>query len=191
MEEKDAISRIKQGDLNGLEELVNRYQVKAIYSAYLILQDRSLAEEVVQNAFLKATEKIHYFDESRTFSPWFLRIVVNDSIQLIRERKRFEPICEEPDEESKKLARWLIDSQPSPEQEIEVKQIGESLKKALKILTPEQRKAVVLRYYLQMSEQEVSDRLAKPLTTVKWWLRSARKRLKSLLSVDGDLPDHH
>lgn len=189
MEEKDAILRIKQGDLNGLEELVNRYQVKAVYSAYLILQDRSLAEEVVQNAFLKAAEKIHHFDESRTFLPWFLRIVVNDSIQLIRDGNRFEPIYEEPDEESKTLARWLIDSQPSPEQEIEVKETTESLRKALKILTPEQRRAVVLRYYLQMSEQEVSDRLEKPLTTVKWWLRSARTRLKRLLNVDGDLRD--
>ncbi len=130
MEEKDAILLIKQGDLNGLEELVNRYQVKAVYTAYLILQDRSLAEEVVQNAFLKFVEKIDYFDESRTFSPWFLRIVVNDSIQLIRERRRLEPISEENDEDSQRVARWLIDSQPLPEDAIEVKETGEILRRA-------------------------------------------------------------
>lgn len=186
MNEKDAILLIKQGDLNGLEELVNRYQVKAVYTAYLILQDRSLAEEVVQNAFLKFAEKVDYFDESRAFSPWFLRIVINDSIQLIRERRRLEPIGEENDEDSQRMARWLIDSQPLPEDAIEFKETVEILRKALRSLTPEQRKAVVLRYYLQMSEKGVADTLAEPLATVKWWLRSARIRLKNLLRVDGD-----
>ncbi len=188
MEEKDAILRIKQGDLNGLEVLVNQYQVKAVYSAYLILQDRTMAEEVVQNAFLKAVEKIHSFDDSRSFSPWFLRIVVNDSIQLTRERKKLVQLYEEPDDETKTLACWLIDSNPSPEYEVEEKERVVSLRKAMNSLTPEQREAVVLRYYLQMSEKEVSNKLAKPLKTVRWWLRSARNRLKSLLRVDGDMP---
>lgn len=191
MKEKDAILLIKYGDLNGLEELVNRYQVKAVYSAYLILQDRSLAEEVVQNAFLKFAEKVEYFDESRTFSPWFLRIVVNDSVQVIRESKRLEPISEENDEDNQRVARWLIDSQPLPEEAIQVKESSETLRKALRSLTPEQRKAVVLRYYLQMSEKGVADTLARPLATVKWWLRSARIRLKNILNVDGDLPDKY
>lgn len=65
MEDRIAISRLKQSDLNGLETLVNRYQVQAIHAAYMIVFDRGLAEDVVQAAFVKAAERIHQFDEER------------------------------------------------------------------------------------------------------------------------------
>lgn len=185
MEETEAISRIKQGDLTGLEELVNRHQVKAVYTAYLILQDRSLAEEVAQDAFLKIVDKIHSFDESRPFSPWFFRIILNDAIEILRKDKRFMVIDEEPDEEAETLAKWLIDVQPLPEQQIEVKELNETLSQAIGLLNPEQRKAVVMRYYLQMSEREMSEEMSKPLTTVKWWLRSARNRLRLLIEAEN------
>ncbi len=62
MEDKIVISRLKQGGLNGLETLVSCYQVQAVLAAYLILYDRSLAEDVVQTAFVKAAQRIHQFD---------------------------------------------------------------------------------------------------------------------------------
>ncbi len=63
MDDQIAISRLKQGDLNGLETLVNRYQAQAVHAAYLILYDRALAEDVAQSAFVKIAERIHQFDE--------------------------------------------------------------------------------------------------------------------------------
>ncbi len=65
MEDRTAISRIKQGHLDSLEILVNRYQARAVHAAYLILYDRTLAEDVAQSAFVKAAERIHQFDEER------------------------------------------------------------------------------------------------------------------------------
>ena len=62
MDEQIAISRIKQGDLSGLESLVKRYQVRAVHAAYLILYDRALADATAQTAFLKVVERIHQFD---------------------------------------------------------------------------------------------------------------------------------
>ena len=59
MEDQIAISRLKQGDLNGLETLVNRYQVRAVHAAYMIVFDRGLAEDVAQAAFVKGAERIH------------------------------------------------------------------------------------------------------------------------------------
>ena len=87
MEDRIAISRIKQGDLNGLEHLVKRYQLQAVYAAYLILWDRALAEDIAQSAFVKVAERISQFDEQRPFAPWFFRIVVNDALKLARRRK--------------------------------------------------------------------------------------------------------
>ncbi len=187
MDEKEAISRLRRGDFTGLEELINRYQETAVRSAFLILQERRLAEEVAQNAYVKVVEKIALFDVSRPFAPWFFRIVVNDAIKITRQQKRIEPLAEEVDDETAALAKWLIDPDPLPEAQMEIKEHHERLRKALKQLSVEQRAVVVMRYYLELPENEMSVRLRQPLSTVKWWLRVARKRLKFLLTAeDGE-----
>jgi RNA polymerase sigma-70 factor (ECF subfamily) len=183
MEEKVAISRIKQGDLSGLEVLVRQYQVKAVYAAFVILQDRSLAEEVAQNAFLKVVDKINLFDDTRSFAPWFFRIVANDAIKTARKQSRLCSLEEETDYESQSLARWMIDPQPSPEKQIEIKENVEILKNALQQLSPDQRAVVMMRYYLNMNNNEMAIRLEKPVTTIKWWLRTARKKLGILIQT--------
>ncbi len=186
MDDKTAISRIKQGDLSGLEALVGRYQVRAVQAAYLIVQDRSLAEETAQNAFLKAAEKVSQFDEERPFAPWFFKIVVNDAVKTAQKQSRLLSLEEEPDEEAQTLARWMIDPQPSPEELVENGESEDRLHKAIRQIAPEQRAVVVMRYYLDMSDQEMSVRLEKPVSTVKWWLRAARKRLAALLRPAKD-----
>ena len=88
MDEAEAIVRLKQGDIGGLEALVQRYQLPALRAAYLITHDRSLAEDVAQAAFLRAYERIDQFDVERPFGPWFLRSVVNDEVKVARRRGR-------------------------------------------------------------------------------------------------------
>ena len=88
MEDQIAISRLKQGDLNGLEILVNRYQVQAVHAAYLILYDRQLAEDIVQSTFIKVAQRIHQFDDQRPFAPWFFRIILNDARKLAEKQVR-------------------------------------------------------------------------------------------------------
>src|SRR5262245_15353615 len=98
-----------------MEVLVKRYQVRAVSAAYLVVGDLKLAEDVVQEAFLRAAEKIHQFDESRPFGGWFLRSVVNASIKAARRQKRFVPLEEGPHEETSQIAQWLMDPDPNPE----------------------------------------------------------------------------
>ncbi len=181
MDDKTAISRIKQGDLSGLETLVRRYQVRAVQAAFLIAQERSLAEETVQNAFLKVVEKIDQFDEERPFTPWFFRIVVNDAVKGAQKQSKLLDLQEEPDEEAQTLARWMIDPQPSPEEQVENRESEDNLRRAIRQISPEQRAVVVMRYYLDMNEKEMSTRLERPVSTIKWWLRAARKHLAALL----------
>jgi RNA polymerase sigma-70 factor (ECF subfamily) len=116
MEDQIAISRIKQGDLNGLETLVSRYQVQAVRAAYLILYDRSLAEDVAQTAFVKAAQRIHQFNDGRPFGPWFSRIVVNDTLKLAKKQERSVSLDEHLDDSTVQLAKWLADPDPNPEQ---------------------------------------------------------------------------
>ena len=183
MDDQLAISRLKQGDLNGLEILVNRYQVQAVRAAYLVLYDRGLAEDVAQTAFVKAAERIHQFDENRPFAPWFFRMVVNDALK-VAQKQRHSLSLDDLDEPTAHLADWLTDSAPPPEQQLEEKEIRENLLQAIHSLPPEQRAVIVMQYYLNLSEAELSARMDRPLSTIKWWLRDARKRLRDLHAYD-------
>jgi RNA polymerase sigma-70 factor, ECF subfamily len=183
LEEKLAIARLKQGDLDGMEPLVKRYQVLAVSAAFLIVRDPKLAEDIVQDAFLHAAEKIDQFDESRPFGPWFLRSVINASTKAVRKQKRFIPLDGTSDEETTKVADWLIDPDQHPEQIIETQETRQVVWKALEELTAEQRAVIVMRHFLDMREAEITDELDRPLTTIRWRLKTARNQLRKILHL--------
>jgi RNA polymerase sigma-70 factor (ECF subfamily) len=183
MEDQIAVSHIKQGDLNGSETLVKRYQVQAVHAAYMIVFDRGLAEDVVQTAFVKTAEYIHQFDENRPFAPWFFRIVMNDALKLAKKQKRNVSLKEQLDEPTTQLAEQLRDPGLRPEQLVEQKETRQIILKAIQSLPPEQRAVIVMQYYLDMSEKDMSAKMERPLSTIKWWLRDARKRLRSLMET--------
>jgi RNA polymerase sigma-70 factor (ECF subfamily) len=185
MDDHNAIVCLKRGDLGGLEVLVERYQVRAAHAAYLIVGDRWLAEEIAQSAFVRVAEKIQQFDENRAFAPWFFRIVVNEALKAARRQKKVAPLEADPDDETGRLAGWLADPQMQPEKHLEAKESRQAIRAALMRLTPEQRSVVVMRYFLEMSAAEMSAELDRPTSTIKWWLRAARQRLRSLLRSQG------
>jgi RNA polymerase sigma-70 factor (ECF subfamily) len=181
MEDQIAISRLKQGDLNGLKPLVSRYQVQAVHAAYLILHDRSLAEDVVQTAFVKAAQRIHQFDDGRPFGAWFSRIVVNDALKLAKKQERSVSLDEPLDGSNVQLVKWLADPDPNPEQLVEQKETRQVILKAIQSLPPGQRAVIVMRYFFDMRMSDMSTKTGRPLSTIKWWLRDARKRLRGLM----------
>jgi len=182
MEDRIAISRLKQGDLSTMEPLVKRYQVQAVHAAYAIVHDKKLAEDVAQTAFVKVVERIHQFDEERSFAPWLFRIVVNDAVKAAKKQKRSISLDEQLDQPATELAVWLVHPDPRPEQHIEDKETRENILRAMQQLSPEQRAVIVMRYLLEMSEADISAKMDRPLSTIKWWLREARKRLRRLIS---------
>jgi len=178
MDEQQAIARLKHGDLGGLEFLVQQYQVQAVHSAYLIVGERPLAEDVVQTAFLKIAHKINQFDPHYPFRPWFLRTVVNDAIKAAK-RQQKSVVLEEPADGE--VADWLMDKTPRPEELAEAGDFRRKVWSALQQLSPEQRAVIIQRHFLEMSEADMVEKLQVPASTVKWWLHSARKSLKVLL----------
>lgn len=181
MDDRIAISRIKQGDWNALESLVNRYQVQAVHAAYLVVYDRALAEDIAQTAFVKVAERIQQFDEERPFAPWFFRIVLNDAIKAVRRQNQTISLDEQPDASTARLAAWLADPMHGPEQLVEESETRHHILQAIEMLTLEQRAVVVMRYFLDISEAGMSAKMDRPLSTIKWWLREARKRLRNLI----------
>ncbi len=182
MSDQQALTLLKQGNIEGLESLVWKYQAKSVQAALLITFQREMAEDVVQDAFLKAYRKIHQFDESRPFGPWFLRIVINDAKKAVQKQKRTLPL--EAPEEGNPIAEWLMDPAKSPESLAETAETREQVWQAIGQLTPDQREAVVMRYFLGHTEREMVRALGRPSTTVKWWLHAARKRLRQVLGPE-------
>lgn len=182
MTEQEAIAALRQGDINGLALLVTRYQVKAIRAAYLIMRDESAAQEVVQNAFLRVYERIEQYDDKRPFAPWFFRIVSNDAIKAAQ-RQRRELSLETPTANGRSpLSDLLAADFPEPDEQVTAVMLREQVWAALGQLSPKQRAAIVMRYYLDMGETEMADRLHIARGTVKWHLHQARQRLHTLLT---------
>ena len=181
MDEREAIAILKRGDLHGLEALVRRYSLQAVRAAYLILQDSGQAEDIVQTAFITASQKIAQLSSDR-FGPWFLRIVIHASIKAALKQKRFIPLDEEADEAAQTTAKWLLDPSPSPEVIAETDELRRDVWNAIATLTPDQRAGIVLRYYLDMSEAEMAAEFNLPRSTIKWRLYAAREKLRALLS---------
>lgn len=185
MDDSHAIKRLKRGDIGGLAALVERYQMQAVQTAYLITGDRAMAEDVVQSAFLHAYKAIQGFDDRRPFAPWFLRSIVNASIQAARRGQRETSLDASPSFGVESFAELLPDPAPLPDDAAEQAELRREVWEALQALAPEQRAAVVLRYFLDLSESEMSAQLDCPPGTVKWRLHAAKKRLRGLLGVEG------
>ncbi len=175
MEESEAIDRLQQGDISGLEELVQRYYIHAVRTAYLITRDHAIAEDIVQSAFLRAYERIDQFQAGRSFEPWFIRSVVNDALMLERGKRST------PDSLSESEANLLPGYDPTLDEMLLRAETSEALWATLGKLSINQRAVIVMRYYLDMSEVEMASELDCPPGTVKSRLHAARHRLRQLL----------
>lgn len=181
VDERQAIARLRRGDIGGLEVLMERYQVKAVRTAYLITRDRASAEDIVQNAFVRVYERIYQYQPARPFEPWLLRLVINDAVKAASRSQRQVSFDAEHAGGDLTLADLLRDPTPTPEAESERLEMQRVVWEAMAQLTPKQRAAAVLRYYLDYSEAEMADALTLPAGTVKWRLHAARQRLRDLL----------
>ncbi len=179
MDEQQAIQRLKNNDIGGLEFLVMRYQVKAVRTAYLITRDIGLAEDVVQDSFLQAYRSIHGFDAVRPFEPWFMRSVVNASVKVLQKSARQVQMGEDADES---IFAELAAQVESVESQVESLEVQSQIWDAMQKLSSRQRAVIVQRYLIDMSEKEMAVESGAAAGTIKWLLNVARERLRGLLA---------
>jgi RNA polymerase sigma-70 factor (ECF subfamily) len=177
MDDAEAIRRLKRGDMRGLEPLVSRYQVRAVRTAFLVTHDEALAQDIVQETYIRIVHHIQRFDDSRPFEPYLVRSVVNASLNALRHERKNATLGGRADEVASLLARAA-----SVESQVEFSQLKQEILTALTRLTPRQRAAIVQRYYLEMSEAEMALAMDVAPGTIKWLLNAARKRLRGLLA---------
>ena len=176
--EREAILRCQEGDLAGLEVLFELHRLAVLRTAYGIVGNSHLAEDVTQQVFVELFTAIRRFDPERPFAPWLYRIVVNISLKELRRRDRRSLPLEE-------AAADLPSLDPLPDLVAEESEIRSSIWAAIQALSPKQRAAVVLRYYHGFSEAEMAVALGCRRGTVKSRLHSALRRLELLLRDSG------
>lgn len=174
-ESRSAVQRMKRGDIGGLEILVSRHQVRAVRTAFLILQD----EDAAQETFLRLYQRIHQFDDRLPFEPYLLKSVVHAALNHARRNTKFTSLDGDPAE-----AESLLDGADQPEAQVEARQLSQEILDALSKLSPRQRAVIVQRYYLEMSEKEMSEHMQAAPGTIKWLLNAARTRLRDLLRTE-------
>ncbi len=165
MDDLQVIQRLKNGDIGGLEALVTRYQAKAVRVAFLITHDQALAEDVVQETFVRLYRRIGQFDSTRPFEPYLLQSVANASLNVARKANRHVSL----DGDSEQVEQLLAHA-ASVESEVEYRQLKQEIIQALSGLEPRQRAVMVQRYYLEMSEKEMAVALdAASGPSIQYW----------------------
>jgi RNA polymerase sigma-70 factor (ECF subfamily) len=178
------VTEAKAGNYAAFEELVNRYERKIYRLGLNITGNREDAEDVLQEAFLKAFEHLPEFREDSRFYTWIVRIAVNESLMKLRKRRtsREVPIDDSSDENGEVLVREFADWKPNPEQEYARAELEGILERGVQALTAGLRTVFYLRDVEGLSTEETADLLNLSVGAVKARLFRARLRLREELS---------
>jgi RNA polymerase sigma-70 factor (ECF subfamily) len=170
-DDRVAVARCLRGDASAFEPLVARYQRVVFGVALRLVGDYEDARDVTQNTFIRAFEHLDSYDPGRRFFSWIYRIAVNESLNLRRGRKPHEPLGA-PIEVAGGQARA-----------VETRETAAAVEQALEQLTDEYREVLVLRFFGELSYEEIAEAVGVPEKTVKSRLFSARQRLAVLLGA--------
>ncbi len=173
MQELEAICQCQAGDLAALGVLFELHHQAVLRTAYGIVHNYELAEDVLQDVFIELPTSIKRFDKQRPFSPWLHTVVVRRSLRALgRGRDRYVPIDGFVD---------LPSPDGSPEEEAEQSELEDAVWAAVGTLDLKHRAVVVLYYYHQFSVAEISEALGCFQKTVRSRLHYARAHLRDAL----------
>src|SRR5450755_3030458 len=182
-EELSLVQAAKRGDDSAFEELVRRYDRNVFRIAQHITQNREDAEDVVQEAFLKAYGNLAQFQEQSKFYTWLVRIAVNEALMRLRRRRpeRMVSIDEDVKTEEDSMPREIADWSPNPEQQYTQAELKDILGKTIQGLPPSFRTVFVLRDVEGLSTEETAAALELSVPAVKSRLLRARLQLRERL----------
>jgi RNA polymerase sigma-70 factor (ECF subfamily) len=179
---KNRIKAIKKGDQNAYAEIVEIYKNKVYQLCYRMLGNRHEAEDVAQEAFIRAYVNIHTYNPNMKFSSWLYRIATNLSIDRIRKKKPdFYLDAEVSGTDGLTMYSQLATTEASPEEALESLELQETVQKAILKLPEKYRSVIVLKYIEELSLQEISEILDLPVGTVKTRIHRGREALRKQL----------
>jgi len=184
LDESVLVAKAQAGDSSAFSELVSRYQNKIYRLAKHITQNDEDAEDVLQEAFLKAYEHIGGFQGNSKFYTWIVRIAVNEALMKLRKRKsdRTVPLDEPVDTGEEMVNREIAVWEDNPEERYSQSEIQQILDEAVEDLKPDFRTVFVLRDIEELSTEETAEALNISVPAVKSRLLRARLALREKLT---------
>jgi RNA polymerase sigma-70 factor, ECF subfamily len=172
------VVRMQRRDPQALAELYDRYG-RVTYSLILrVVRDTGIAEDLVQETFLRVWNRVHGFDAQKgSIGPWLLAVARNRAIDYLRSAGGKERGALELDETSHPALYCDM------EKDLLTSDKARRVKTAIEKLSPNQRQVIELAYFEGLSQTEMADRMGQPLGTVKTWVRTALKNLRDELGA--------
>jgi RNA polymerase sigma-70 factor, ECF subfamily len=184
----DVVALAKEGRDAAFRELVRRYERPVFSLVYRVVRDRDAAEDLAQDTFVKVLSHIDRYRPEFKFSSWLFKIANNVAIDHLRRRtvdtvslegSRYATTTDEVAATSVKVAA----SQESPLEELESRELGGAIERAIAGLRPEYRACILLRHVEDRSYEEIAAMLDIPLGTVKTYIHRARHELREALQA--------
>jgi RNA polymerase sigma-70 factor (ECF subfamily) len=191
LQDYDLVQKALKGDEKAFARLLSRYKDTIYFMLLKMLNNRSDAEDLTLEAFGKAFKNLHQYSPTYAFSTWLFKIASNNCIDFLRKKKGIIISIETENElleinESAKLKSKEL----NPEERLIRKQKAILLRKVVRRLKPHYQTLVELRYFNEMSYEEISKELNLPLGTVKAQLFRARQMLFKLIE-STEMNEHH
>lgn len=184
--DKELAALAAKGREGAFRELLVRYERPVFSLVFRMVRDRTVAEDLAQEAFIRAFNAIDSYKPGYKFSNWIFKIANNHTIDYLRRRKldtvsiHGSPHATSPEEEER-TALTLEATGETPEQHVENLELGGQIEEAVAALRPEYRTAILLRHVEGHTYDEIADIMELPLGTVKTYLHRARGELKDRL----------
>jgi RNA polymerase sigma-70 factor (ECF subfamily) len=183
-DELSLVRAAKAGSMEAFEQLIRRYDRNVFRIAQHITQNREDAEDVVQDAFLKAFQNLQGFQEQSKFYTWLVRIAVNEALMKLRKRRtgKIVSLDEDVQTEDDSVPREVADWSPNPEQLYNQAELKDILEKTIQGLPAGFRTVFVLRDVEGLSTEETAEALNLSIPAVKSRLLRARLQLRNRLT---------
>lgn len=171
------VARVLEGDTRAFDHLFNRYvgSLRQIYLQRMGGKADDL-DDLVQDIFVKAYVNLHSYNSAYTFGQWIYTIARNTFIDYVRKRREDLPIDGD-------WVRQSASMTPDPEEKLVRAQQRLRLEATLERMSPKYRRLIELRFYKDLSYEEISDELQVPIGTVKTQIHRARTRLSELIGT--------
>ena len=186
MDDKQLVQQAAAGDAAAFETLVERYQQQVYHLALRMVNNEADAQDLAQEAFIRAWRGLGSFQFTSQFSTWLYRLTSNICIDFLRAQKRRKVVSLtmlRDDEDS----QWdLPDDDPLPEQQMIAREERQALERAFAALDPEFRQILTLRIVNGCSYQQISQILGIAEGTVKSRLSRAREQLRKKMAASGN-----
>ncbi len=181
----EAVNRTLGGDMAAYDELIERYQRRAVAVAYRLLGNIEDAMDVCQDAYVRAFKSLPTIQQPERFGAWLMRIVGNLSLNYRRGRRKDLSLAADDEEgggHEGQLAGRAVRSNPSPGEAMQSAELEQAITAAMDALPEQQRLSLILFAIEQMPQKEVAEILECSVEMVKWNVFQARKALKKALA---------